>query len=152
MRQIVDDPEGHHDWVIDAVVDCDAALETGTGLLFEGGDAEGDDEGHGVLTSRNWLAPLRTLLARSNPDLIASNEGGSNLTLVRAALGGISDRSEVAIHPGAPERRAMALEESLARDPSGPGGLPAARAARARSTFSCDHLQGNRFPPESFTR
>ncbi len=38
---------------------------------------------HRVLTSRNSLAPLRALVARLNPDLIASNEGGSNLTLVR---------------------------------------------------------------------
>jgi Endonuclease/Exonuclease/phosphatase family len=40
-------------------------------------------EAHGVLTSRNSLAPLRFLAARLNPDLIASGEGGSNLTLVR---------------------------------------------------------------------
>ncbi len=31
------------------------------------------------------VRPLRTLAARLNPDLIASGEGGSNLTLVRAA-------------------------------------------------------------------
>ncbi len=36
-----------------------------------------------VLTSRNWLAPLRATLAEWNPDLIASNEGGSNMVLVR---------------------------------------------------------------------
>jgi endonuclease/exonuclease/phosphatase family metal-dependent hydrolase len=40
---------------------------------------------HGVsaLTSRNQLAFLRALLADWNPDLIASNEGGSNQLLVR---------------------------------------------------------------------
>ena len=43
-------------------------------------------EGHGVLTSRNWFGPLRSLLARRNPDLIAANEGGSNLTLVRGEI------------------------------------------------------------------
>ncbi len=40
-------------------------------------------EAHRVLTSRNSLSPLRTFIARRNPDLIASGEGGSNLTLVR---------------------------------------------------------------------
>ena len=33
------------------------------------------------LTSRNSAGWLRALLARQNPDLIASNEGGANLTL-----------------------------------------------------------------------
>ncbi len=67
-------------------------------------------EGHRVLTSRNALGALRALAARLNPDLIASGEGGSNLTLVRpASLGGIEERREVAIHEGRPERRAMAF-------------------------------------------
>jgi endonuclease/exonuclease/phosphatase family metal-dependent hydrolase len=64
-----------------------------------------------ALTSRNALAPLRALLARQNPDLMASGEGGSNVTLVRVPgpLGGIAERRELAIHKGLPERRAMAL-------------------------------------------
>jgi endonuclease/exonuclease/phosphatase family metal-dependent hydrolase len=64
-----------------------------------------------ALTSRNNLGPLRGLLARQNPDLMASGEGGSNLTLVRVPgrLGGIAERRELAIHEGAPERRSMAL-------------------------------------------
>jgi Endonuclease/Exonuclease/phosphatase family len=83
-------------------------------------------EAHRVLTSRNSLAPLRALAARANPDLIASAEGGSNLTLIRASavplppdpgakeqrsrgLGGIVERRELAIHTGRPERRAMAF-------------------------------------------
>jgi endonuclease/exonuclease/phosphatase family metal-dependent hydrolase len=68
-------------------------------------------EAHRALTSRNSLGPLRGLLARQNPDLMASGEGGSNLTLVRVPgrLGGIAERRELAIHEGAPERRAMAL-------------------------------------------
>ena len=51
------------------------------------------------------------MLARQNPDLMASGEGGSNLTLVRVPgkLGGIAERRELAIHGGPPERRAMAL-------------------------------------------
>lgn len=64
-----------------------------------------------TLTSRNSFPALRALLARQNPDLIASGEGGSNLTLVRVPgrLGGIAERRETAIHEGAPERRAMAF-------------------------------------------
>jgi len=68
-------------------------------------------EWHRALTSRNALGPLRGLLARQNPDLMASGEGGSNLTLVRVPgrLGGIAERRELAIHEGAPERRSVAL-------------------------------------------
>ncbi len=68
-------------------------------------------EAHRVLTSRNSFAALRTAAARLNPDLIASGEGGSNLTLVRpgGALGSIVERRELAIHEGRPERRAMAF-------------------------------------------
>jgi endonuclease/exonuclease/phosphatase family metal-dependent hydrolase len=68
-------------------------------------------EWHRALTSRNSLGALRALLARQNPDLMASGEGGSNLTLVRVPgrLGGIAERREVTIHEGLPERRSMAL-------------------------------------------
>jgi endonuclease/exonuclease/phosphatase family metal-dependent hydrolase len=82
-------------------------------------------EPHRVLTSRNSLGALRALAARLNPDLIASGEGGSNLTLVRPGLsavsyapirgithsgtiGEIAERRELAIHTGPLERRAMA--------------------------------------------
>jgi len=64
-------------------------------------------EANGVLTSRNSLGALRALAARLNPDLIASGEGGSNLTLVRNV--GIDEGWEMAIHEGRPERRAMAF-------------------------------------------
>ena len=63
-------------------------------------------EAHAVLTSRNLFGSLRGFVARRNPDLIASGEGGSNLTLVR---GRIVERRETTIHAGAPERRAMAF-------------------------------------------
>jgi len=64
-------------------------------------------EAHLVLTSRNRFGGLRARLARFNPDLIASNEGGSNLTLVR---GRILERRELELTPGPrPERRAMAF-------------------------------------------
>lgn len=68
-------------------------------------------EHHRVLTSRNSLAPLRRAAAFLNPDLIASGEGGSNLTLVRPAgsLGSITERRDLTIHSGRPERRAMAF-------------------------------------------
>jgi endonuclease/exonuclease/phosphatase family metal-dependent hydrolase len=68
-------------------------------------------EWHRALTSRNALGPLRGLLARQNPDLMASGEGGSNLTLARVPgrLGGIAERRELTIHDGPPERRALAL-------------------------------------------
>jgi hypothetical protein len=66
-----------------------------------------DASGHAVATSRNSIGWLRGALARANPDLIASNEGGSNLTLVR---GDILDRIELVLTPGPrPERRVMAF-------------------------------------------
>jgi endonuclease/exonuclease/phosphatase family metal-dependent hydrolase len=34
-------------------------------------------------TSRNWLSPVRNVIAERNPDLMGSWEGGSNATLVR---------------------------------------------------------------------
>ncbi|HEU4944470.1 MAG TPA: endonuclease/exonuclease/phosphatase family protein [Solirubrobacterales bacterium] len=73
-------------------------------------------EAHRALTSRNSFAALRTAAARLNPDLIASGEGGSNLTLVRASspLGRIVERRELAIHEGKPERRAMAFTRTAA--------------------------------------
>lgn len=67
-------------------------------------------EAHRVLTSRNSLSVVRAWIARRNPDLIASGEGGSNLTLVRTGPGGcIVELREMEIHRGRPERRAMAF-------------------------------------------
>jgi Endonuclease/Exonuclease/phosphatase family len=65
-----------------------------------------DAEPHVSLTSRNSLPSLRSALARYNPDLIASNEGGSNTTLVRA--GPIAERRELTLTTR-PERRTMAF-------------------------------------------
>ena len=72
-------------------------------------------EPHRTLTSRNSLGALRALAARLNPDLIASGEGGSNLTLVLGSgpLGGIVERREIAIHEGKPERRSMAFTRTV---------------------------------------
>jgi endonuclease/exonuclease/phosphatase family metal-dependent hydrolase len=58
-----------------------------------------------ALTSRNSLAPLRALAARLNPDLIASNEGGSNQLLVRAPWSIEEVRDQVVARE--PERRVM---------------------------------------------
>lgn len=67
-------------------------------------------EPHLVLTSRNSLGAIRGLLARMNPDLVASNEGGSNLTLVRRAAGRIAGRRELELRPEhEAERRTMAF-------------------------------------------
>jgi endonuclease/exonuclease/phosphatase family metal-dependent hydrolase len=65
-----------------------------------------DAAAHVSLTSRNWLGSLRAPLARANPDLMGSWEGGSNLTLVRGAA--IAERRELVLRRW-PERRTMAL-------------------------------------------
>jgi endonuclease/exonuclease/phosphatase family metal-dependent hydrolase len=71
--------------------------------------------GHAVATSRNSLGWIRTTLARLNPDLIASNEGGSNLTLVR---GEIVERRELVLTAGPqPERRVMAFTRARIGEP-----------------------------------
>lgn len=70
---------------------------------------------HRSLTSRNSLPWLRAALARINPDLIASSEGGSNLILVQreGALGSgtrpeILERRELDLQTS-PEHRTMAF-------------------------------------------
>ncbi len=74
---------------------------------FEGGLAAAAEAGaHRALTSRNWFLPLTDRLGRLNPDLIASWDGGSNLTLVRREA--IRERRDVVL-TRRPERRAMAL-------------------------------------------
>lgn len=78
-----------------------------------------DAEAHGALTSRNSLASLRSFVARRNPDLIASGEGGSNLTLVRNQFRKVVERHELTIHAGRPERRAMALTRVVGADGAG---------------------------------
>jgi endonuclease/exonuclease/phosphatase family metal-dependent hydrolase len=63
--------------------------------------------GASALTSRNFLRPARALLARLNPDLVRSFEGGSNLLLARPPwrLAGV-ERVTIARRP---ERRRMML-------------------------------------------
>lgn len=73
--------------------------------------AKAGAEAHRELTSRNSFARLRGLGACINPDLIGSNEGGSNLTLVRpAVLSRIIERRLLVLAPGPqPERRTLAF-------------------------------------------
>jgi endonuclease/exonuclease/phosphatase family metal-dependent hydrolase len=76
-------------------------------------------ETHLTLTSRNRVAPVSGWIAELNPDLIASSEGGSNLTLLRGALlegadPAIAERRELVIHEGRPERRTMAFTRTTA--------------------------------------
>jgi endonuclease/exonuclease/phosphatase (EEP) superfamily protein YafD len=63
-----------------------------------------------TLTSRNWLGGISGPLARRNPDLLGSWEGGSNLTLLRSPLrdAGIAERRELVL-TRLPERRTMAF-------------------------------------------
>jgi endonuclease/exonuclease/phosphatase family metal-dependent hydrolase len=66
----------------------------------------------GALTSRNWLAPLRNVIAERNPDLMGSWEGGSNLTLARPPWR-IAEGASVLLNPlherRLRERRRLAL-------------------------------------------
>jgi endonuclease/exonuclease/phosphatase family metal-dependent hydrolase len=73
-----------------------------TSRLAEKSDAEAQV----VLTSRNWLARPSHAIARISPDLIASHEGGSNLTLVRRSAGSIVEGREIELRRR-PERRMM---------------------------------------------
>lgn len=95
-----------------AAADWDVALLQECPPRFAGRLARAcSADAHCVPTSRNSLGALRGFAARLNPDLIASGEGGSNLTLLRPGgpLGGIVERRQLTIHEGKPERRAMAF-------------------------------------------
>jgi endonuclease/exonuclease/phosphatase family metal-dependent hydrolase len=76
------------------------------------------------LTSRNQLSPLTRLLARHNPDLIGSWEGGSNLTLVRRPWRVVAnDRRSLLLNPlrerGLHERRRMSFVRLRAENGDG---------------------------------
>ena len=58
-----------------------------------------------VLTSRNWLLPLRRAISSRNPDLLKSNGGGCDAILVRG--GGIVGGQETHRLALRPERRMM---------------------------------------------
>jgi endonuclease/exonuclease/phosphatase family metal-dependent hydrolase len=61
-----------------------------------------------ALTSRNWLLPITSLLARHNPDLVGSAEGGSNAILARGEAGAIAETHRFTMRL-LPERRTMAF-------------------------------------------
>jgi endonuclease/exonuclease/phosphatase family metal-dependent hydrolase len=63
-------------------------------------------------TSRNWLPPLQAALARANPDLLASWEGGSNTILVRGSLAGALQRHRLMLRRR-PERRTMGFVRTV---------------------------------------
>jgi endonuclease/exonuclease/phosphatase family metal-dependent hydrolase len=69
------------------------------------------------LTSRNWLGPARRAIARRNPDLIASNEGGSNMVLVRAP-GRIEEVRRVTLARRPERRRLLLARVTLPEGPS----------------------------------
>lgn len=71
-------------------------------------------EVHRSLTSRNWLLPLTSALARRRPDLIASWEGGANAILARASAGGMEESGSHTLRR-LPERRTMAYSRLGAR-------------------------------------
>jgi endonuclease/exonuclease/phosphatase family metal-dependent hydrolase len=60
-----------------------ALLQEAPPRWFDDLQEETEAAGVRVLTSRNWLSPLRGLLAEWSPDLIRSGEGGSNVLLAR---------------------------------------------------------------------
>jgi endonuclease/exonuclease/phosphatase family metal-dependent hydrolase len=116
------------DWDVALLQECPPRW---CGPLAEACEAEP----HMVLTSRNSLGALRALAAQLNPDLIASGEGGSNLTLVRNSFrcslsthdvddahrkDGIVERREMTIHEGRPEQRTMAFTRVATGISSGP--------------------------------
>lgn len=75
-------------------------------------------QAHLVLTSRNLpiIGSLQGMVAGFNPDLIASWEGGSNLTLVRTRRpdeNAITERRQMSL-AGLPERRRMAFSRLAA--------------------------------------
>jgi endonuclease/exonuclease/phosphatase family metal-dependent hydrolase len=100
-RSLLDEFAG---WLADAEWDV-ALLQEAPPRWFRDLRHRTDSVGAIGLTSRNSLAPLRRLLARLNPDLIASNEGGSNQILVRRPTT-IEDVRTLELAKR-PERRAM---------------------------------------------
>ncbi|HMC07344.1 MAG TPA: endonuclease/exonuclease/phosphatase family protein [Solirubrobacterales bacterium] len=68
-----------------------------------------DAAGYVSLTSRNWLGAVFRPIARRNPDLLGSWEGGSNQILVRAEGAGEIREGRDLLLRRPPERRTMAF-------------------------------------------
>ena len=96
-----------------------------------------DASGASGLTSRNWLAFARAAIADWNPDLIASNEGGSNQLLVRPPWRIAEVRRETLARR--PERRAM-IWARLVSDEDG----RAICVANLHATAEGDHTRAAR--------
>jgi endonuclease/exonuclease/phosphatase family metal-dependent hydrolase len=89
-------------WDVSLLQECPPRWSTALAAACNAGS-------HRSLTSRNWLGSIRGPLARWNPDLLGSWEGGSNLTLVREGSGhGLVERRELVLRRR-PERRTMAF-------------------------------------------
>jgi len=98
-------------------------------------------QGERALTSRNSLAWLRAALAEWNPDLIASNEGGSNMVLARPPARIVA--SERVVLATAPERRVLLLTRLA---------IPAEAAGLAEATPTADPASpGRSVPPAGRT-
>ena len=125
--------------------------------------------GASALTSRNSLAFLRAAVARWNPDLIASNEGGSNQLLVRPPWR-MAELRRVTI-ARRPERRRMLMARLVDGDGAelvvanlhGPTQAPPDAVLRAAETavayagsrplvFGGDLNQRPRDEPDAFER
>jgi endonuclease/exonuclease/phosphatase family metal-dependent hydrolase len=65
-------------------------------------------EPHRVLSGRNWLQPLTSVIGRWRPDLLGAWEGGSNTALFRGEAGPIAERRRVTL-TRRPELRVMGL-------------------------------------------
>jgi endonuclease/exonuclease/phosphatase family metal-dependent hydrolase len=94
------------DWDVALLQECPPRWAEGLGTACAA-------DAHLVPTSRNvpYLGPAQALAASWNPDLIASWEGGSNLTLMRTpghGLAGVTERRSLCLATR-PERRMMAF-------------------------------------------
>jgi endonuclease/exonuclease/phosphatase (EEP) superfamily protein YafD len=65
-------------------------------------------EAHRVLSGRNWLQPLTSVIGRWRPDLLGAWEGGSNTALFRGGAGPVAERRRVTL-TRRPELRVMGL-------------------------------------------
>jgi endonuclease/exonuclease/phosphatase family metal-dependent hydrolase len=92
-----------------------------------------------ALTDRNGFASLRALAARLNPDLIASNEGGSNQILLRPPWRAAQSHRVVVTER--PERRVLLLVRAIGEGELCVGCLHASRGHAAAANDVCRAAQ-----------